>query len=129
MAGPGFSISIPVGWTVRKTDTSLAASQGKDQVSVTRYPLLKAYDASKFAAAAAELDRAADKLAAQGKGTVTRRQTTTVAGRKIRAYRLVVDGTPTRIGFVLVGKLEFELRCAGALGAPCDLLFSSFSLA
>jgi hypothetical protein len=127
--GPGFTVSVPEGWTVRKSGVRLAAEHGGDQVSVTRYPLLKAYDPAKFHAAAQELDRVAAQLAAKGGGTLTERTTTTVDGRNVRAYRLRLGGTPTRLGFVLVGKVEYQLMCTGDLGAPCDLLFSSFSSA
>ena len=48
----------------------------------------------------------------------------TVANRKVRAYRY----GDKRIGFVLVGKREYQLFCRHAATA-CDLLFSSFTLA
>ena len=107
----------------------LAASSGGNEVSVTRYPLVKAYDPANFAAVAKELDRVAAQLAEKGGGRVAARTTTTVDGRDVRAYRLRVNGVPTRIGFVLVGKVEYQLKCTGDLGPPCELLFSSFSSA
>ena len=99
-------------------------------MSVAVYPLVKPYRPGLFAAASKELDRAASQLAAKDGSTVSARETTTVDGRKVRAYRF---GT-TRIGFVLVGEREYELLCElppdgkDADGA-CALLFSSFSVA
>ena len=93
------------------------------------FPLLKPYHPAQFAAVARELDRDAQQLAAQSGKRLVTRETTTVAGMKIRAYRY---GT-MRIGFVLVDKLEYQLLCRlGAGGSDpdgaCALLFSSFSL-
>ncbi len=93
------------------------------------FPLLKSYDPAKFAAVTQELDRDAQQLAAQAGKPLVTRETTTVAGRKIRAYRY---GT-TRIGFVLVDKLEYQLLCRLGSGGSdpdgaCALLFSSFSI-
>ena len=112
---------------MRKSGPSLIASHGSDLVSVTRYTLLKPYVPARFPAAARELDQLAGKLAAKGGGKLTERQTTTVDGRKIRAYRFVSRGVPTRLGFVLKAKTEYQLMCSGDTGEPCDLLFSSFT--
>jgi hypothetical protein len=129
VAGPGFTFRVAADWRVRKAADAVVASHAGDVVSVTRYPLQKPYDPVRFAAAAHELDGLAAKLAASGGGTVTERVTTTVDGRRIRAYRFDAKGVPTRVGFVLKERTEFELRCSGDTGAPCDLLFSSFSSA
>jgi hypothetical protein len=101
---------------------------GEKQVSVVVYPLLKPYRPDLFAAAAKELDRVASQLAAKDGQAVSKRETTTVDGRKVRAYRF---GT-TRIGFVLVGKREYELLCelrpdGSDTDGACALLFASFS--
>jgi hypothetical protein len=90
---------------------------------VSVFPLVKPYDPAKFAAAAKELDRVAARLAQQAGTPLSRSSTVTVANRKIRAY----DYGAQRIGFVLVGKREYQLYCAHAATA-CDLLFSSFTL-
>jgi hypothetical protein len=102
---------------------STVATHGSALVSVTRFPLLKRYDPAKFGAAARELDRVAAQLAKQAGGTLDSKETTTVAGRRIRAYRY----GDKRIGFVLEGKQEYQLFCSGAADA-CDLLFGSFEL-
>ena len=100
---------------------------GKTRVSVTIYTLQKPYRSALFAAAAKELDGIAAKLAAEAGGTVAQRQTVLVDGKKSRAYRF----GSTRIGFVLVGKREFQLLCQLApegkdVAGACALLFTSF---
>ena len=101
----------------------MVARQGTGLVSVTAFPLVKAYDVGKFDAAAKELDGLAARLAEQAGTTVSKSETVTVAGRRIRAY----DYGGRRIGFVLVGKREYQLFCVRA-PAACDLLFRSFTL-
>jgi len=102
-------------------------------VVVQTYPLRRAYRPALFGGATAELDRVAARLAALGNARVTERATTTVAGRKIRAYRFAAGVYDARLGFVLVGKREYQLYCRAPRGAgdpdgACGLLFSSFSL-
>jgi hypothetical protein len=121
--GPGFSFAVPGGWHTSRTQRAVSSSNGKAQVSVTTYTLQKPYRPALFAAAARELDRVADQLASQAGQKVTGRQTVEVAGRKIRAYSF---GT-MRIGFVFVGKREYQLLCRDP-GSACTLLFDSFSL-
>lgn len=99
-------------------------------MSSTVFPLVKRYDPSRFAAAAKELDRLAGTLASRAGGTLTETTTTTVDGRRIRAYRYESNGTHTRIGFVLVGKREFQLVCdapgSADIDGACGLLFATF---
>ena len=97
---------------------------------MTTYTLQKPYRPALFAAAARELDGIAAKLAAEAGEALSEKQTVVVDGKRIRAYRF---GT-TRIGFVLVGKREYQLLCqlppgAKDTGGACDLLFKSFSVA
>jgi hypothetical protein len=122
--GPGFTFSAPAGWRASRSQRSLTVKRGGGRVSVTTYTLQKPYSPALFAAAAKELDGVAAKLAAAAGTKLEARQTLKVAGEKIRAYRF---GT-TRIGFVLVGKREYQLLCEDA-GTACDLLFKSFSVA
>ena len=129
MSGPGFTVSVPDGWAVRKSGKSLVATKGNGLVSVTRFPLVKTYEPSKFQAAANELDGVAAQLADQNGGKITKRETTRVAGRRIRAYTIESNGKSMRIGFVLDDKLEYQLVCSGEARTACDLLFSSFALA
>jgi hypothetical protein len=123
--GQGFNFSAPAGWSTSRTPRSVAVQGGGSRVSVTTYTLQKPYSPALFAAAAKELDGVAAKLAAAAGGTLSRKQTITVAGEKIRAYRF---GT-MRIGFVLVGKREYQLLCEKAAAGACSLLFKSFSVA
>jgi hypothetical protein len=95
---------------------------------VTTFKLLKSYDPARFAAAAKELDGVASRLAVQAGGKLTESTTSVVGGRKTRSYRFESKGVPTRIGFVLVGRNEYQLVCSGDTGSPCDLLFSSFTV-
>jgi hypothetical protein len=109
------------------------ARSGKAVVSATTFALLRRYRPSLFDKVVTELDRNAEKLAAQAHGTLTERVTTTVAGRKIRAYRYTAGGYSTRIGFVLDGKREVQLLCRAPTGTldpdgACALVFHSFTL-
>jgi hypothetical protein len=130
LQGPGFSFSAPSHWVASRTARATAARRGTAVVSATAFTLLKPYRPALFGAAAKELDGVAEQLASQAGKPLAERQTTTVDGRRIRAYRF---GT-TRIGFVLDGKREFQLLCrmppdgTDADGA-CKLLFSTFSVA
>lgn len=101
-------------------------------VSVTVFRLVKPYSDALFARAAKELDGVAGKLAAQAGATLDQRLTTTVDGRKVRAYGFANDTTRTKIGFVLVERREYQLLCELPAGKPdpdgaCALLFSSFN--
>ena len=138
MAGPGFQLFVPAGWTVRRTLRAVSARRGSALVSATAFTLLKPYSPALFSRAARELDGVAADLAAQSKGKLTERATTTVDGMRIRAYRFT-GRPPTgaayeeRIGFVLQGKREVQLLCQAASGAgdpdgACALLFASFRL-
>jgi hypothetical protein len=126
--GEGFTIAVPEGWHVSRSTRSVVAVKGSSRLSVTTFTLLKPYDPARFEAAAKELDGVAARLAAQAGGRLTESMTSVVAGRKTRSYRFVSKGMPTRIGFVLVGKDEYQLVCSGDTGSPCDLLFSSFTV-
>lgn len=139
VAGPGFRFSVPSGWTVQRTPRAVGARRDSALVSATAFTLLKPYSPALFARAAKELDRVAAELAARSHGELRAQATTTVDGRRIRAYRFT--GRPhagaayvERIGFVLEGKREYQLLCQAASGAgdpdgACALLFASFHLA
>ena len=120
---PGFTFSVPAGWKTSRTLRTVTVRSGKSLISVTTYTLLKPYRPALFTAAATELDGLAAKLAAAAVTAVTEKQTVDVAGEKIRAYRFGA----TRIGFVLVGKREYQLLCENP-GDACTLLFKSFTV-
>jgi len=130
LRGGGFSVAVPSAWRSRAGGGLVAARSGPAAVSVRTFTLLKRYDPSRFAAAAKELDGIAAKLAAEAGTTLSESRTTTVDGRRIRAYSY----DATRIGFVLVGRREYQLLCRlGPGGADkdgaCALLFASFNAA
>jgi len=127
--GPDYSFSAPGGWRTSRTERAVAVRSGASRVSVTNYTLQKPYRPALFAAAAKELDGIAAKLASEAGETLSEKQTVRVDGQRIRAYRF---GT-TRIGFVLVGKREYQLLCQFPPGGKdadgaCDLLFKSFNV-
>ena len=140
VSGPGFTFDAPASWRVGQGDRSVTAQSAASPpaiVSATVYRIGKAYAPSDFAAAAKELDGVAAKLAAAAGGAITERETATVAGRKIRAYRFTATRKGAayhdRVGFVLSGKREVQLLCEAPAGAgdpdgACALLFSSFRL-
>jgi hypothetical protein len=133
LRGSGFVVQVPQSWRVTRPGDAVVARKGDFRVSVTTFPLQKTYEPGMFDAAAKELDGVAAKLAAQAGGKVTERVTTTVDGRKIRAYRYTGGAIETRIGFVLDGKREYQLLCETPTGASdpdgaCALLFDSFSV-
>jgi hypothetical protein len=132
--GPGLRFSVPSGWAVRRSGTAVSARKEGALVSVTVFRLVKPYSPALFARVAKELDGVAAKLAAQAGATLDERTTTTVDGRKVRAYGFANDTMRTKIGFVLVARREYQLLCEQPAGKPdpdgaCALLFSSFSAA
>lgn len=137
--GSGFQFVAPSGWTTKSSGTSSEARRdagGRTMVSATVFTLLKPYSPSLFDRAAKELDRVAAKLAVQSKSKLSESKTVTVDGKKIRAYRLTVHTASgpsfdERIGFVLLGKREYQLLCRAPVGSgdpngACALLYSSF---
>ena len=133
VSGDGFTILVAEGWKVSGAGQGkVRARNGESLVSVTAFPLLKPYDPGKFDAAAKELDGIAAKLAAQAGAELTEKTTTTVDGRQVRAYRYTEGASEIRVGFVLVGKREYQLLCRLPAGGAdpdgaCSLLFESFS--
>jgi hypothetical protein len=139
--GPGFRFSAPRAWSVHSTAASASArSSGTppSTVSAAVFRLVKPYVPARFAEATKELDDVAAELARKAGGSVTESVTTTVAGRKIRAYRFSARSAEgqryeNRIGFVLSGRREVQLLCQVPAGAgdpdgACGLLFESFKL-
>jgi hypothetical protein len=121
--GKGYSFERPRGWEVERPADGIVARHGDELVSVTRFPLRKAYDPAHFDEVAKELDRLAGRLADRSGASLSAGDTVTVAGRKVRAYRY----GDKRIGFVLEGTREYQLYCV-RVEAACELLFSTFAL-
>jgi hypothetical protein len=134
--GAGYTYTAPQGWKVERSSRELRASQGLALVSVERFQLLRAYRPQLWQKVVPELDRAADTVAAQQRGTVADRRTVTISGLRARRYDIEYEhqgkALVERIAFVLQGKAEYLLLCryerGGATGA-CDGLLSSFRLA
>ena len=133
--GSGYTFSAPVGWPVVRSGREVKASKGLPLVSVTRYPLLRAYRPELWEHVLPELDRTAAGLAAQQQGTVGASRTVTISGRRARSYD--IDYTRNgrqlveRLVFVLRGKTEYLLLCRYARGGDtraCDRLVATFTL-
>jgi hypothetical protein len=134
--GQGYTFSAPADWTVSRRSREVRVSQGVELLSVTRFALVRAYRPELWETVVPELDRAAEALARQQNGTVSRSQTVTISGRRARRYDVAYehDGRDLveRIAFVLRGKAEYLLLCryeAGGDADACDRLLSSFRLA
>jgi hypothetical protein len=134
--GSGYSFSAPTTWQVVRSGREVQASKGVALVSVTRYPLLRAYRSTLFDHVRPELDRAAAGLATQQQGKVAESHTVTISGRLSRSYDIdyAHNGKQLveRLAFVLRGKTEYLLLCryvrGGDTGA-CDRLVATFTLA
>jgi hypothetical protein len=133
--GSGYRFSAPADWAVVRSARELQASKGLDLVSVTRYPLLRAYRPELWMRVVPELDRTATQLAQQQQGAVGESRTVTVAGQQARRYDIDYerDGKALveRIAFVLRGKREYLLLCRYARGGgtdACDRLLATFTL-
>lgn len=140
--GPAFRFQAPAGWKTSTSPTDAIARRdaaGTVSVSVSVFRLQKPYDPKIFAAAAKELDSVAAKLATQSRTVLTKSETITVDGERIRAYRLTAHPASgasfdERIGFVLRGRREYQLLCRAPVGSgdpdnACALLYSSFTTA
>jgi hypothetical protein len=133
--GSAYRFSAPADWAVVRRGQVLQASKGLQLLSVTRYPLLRAYRPALWVRVVPELDRAATQLAKQQNGQVGNPRTVTVAGRRARRYDIDYerDGKALveRIAFVLRGKTEYLLLCRydrGGDTAACDRLLATFTL-
>jgi hypothetical protein len=84
-------------------------------VSVSVFPLIRAYRAALFPAVTKELDTTAAQLATRLHGKVVSSKTVDVAGDKVRQYQIAYSsggqGYEQLITFVLRGKTEYQLLC------------------
>jgi hypothetical protein len=133
----GARFSVPSGWRVTRTATTVsAAPAGKtdELVSVSLFRLLRPYKPDLWARVVPELDRAAGQLARQLSASLTASHTVTVAGGRAREYALSFQRqghtVRERITFVLRDQREYELLCRWRSSdeepAACPLLVSSF---
>jgi hypothetical protein len=133
VGGDGYRFEAPAGWKVTRAAPVVSAAKGDELVSVTVFPLAKPFRAELWEQAIPELDRVAGQLATELRGRVASSETSTLAGRRARSYEIeyTSKGAPLveRIGFVLVGKREYQLLCryAGDDDA-CAAFMRSFTL-
>jgi hypothetical protein len=133
--GPGYSFSVPVGWTIAHKSREVSVSRGVAVVSVERFPLRRRYRPELWAKVVPELDAAADAIARQQSGTVGDSETVTIGGGRARRYDVAYehDGKELveRIAFVLRGRTEYLLLCRYERGGEtraCDRLLATFRL-
>jgi hypothetical protein len=133
--GAHYRFSAPSDWTLVRSRREVSLSQGLALVSVTRFPLLRAYRPKLWDQVVPELDRAAKELAQQQNGQVGESGTVTVAGLRARRYDIDYerDGKALveRLAFVLRGKTEYLLLCRYERGGDtraCDRLLATFRL-
>jgi hypothetical protein len=140
LSAHGARFSVPTGWRVTRTPTTVAAApaEGSDAlVSVSVFRLLRPYAPSLWGRVVPELDRAADQLARQLSGSIGNSRTLTVAGGRARDYQLAFRrqgrDVRERITFVLRDQREYELLCrwrsGGSEPPACATLVSSFRTA
>ena len=134
--GSGYRFSAPLTWPVVRSGREVQASRGLALISVTRYPLLRAYRSGLFDHVRPELDRAAAGLAAQQQGRIGGSRTVTISGRLARTYEIDYGRNGKqlveRLTFVLRGKTEYLLLCRYPRGGDtvaCDRLAATFTLA
>jgi hypothetical protein len=134
--GDGFAFQAPYSWHVKKRTNEVVASPkpiSTELVSVSVFPLLRAYRPALFAAVRRELDASARLLAKQQGGAVQGSSTAVIAGIRAHQYELGYrngdDDVHERISFVLRGKREFELLCrwTGSEPAACLQLEQTFT--
>ena len=135
VGGTGYSFSTPASWKVVRSGRSISASDELAVVSVTRFPLIRAYRPELWNKVVDELDRAAAAVASQQKGKLADPLTVTVGGRRARRYDIEYehDGKQLveRIAFVLRGRTEYLLLCRYERDGDtraCDRLLATFRL-
>ena len=133
--GTGYSFSAPASWELVRSGRTISASNGLAVVSVTRFPLIRAYRPELWNRVVDELDRAAAAVASQQKGKLADPETVTIGGRRARRYDVEYehDGKQLveRIAFVLRGKTEYLLLCRYERDGDtraCDRLLATFRL-
>jgi hypothetical protein len=133
--GTGYSFSAPASWQEVRSGRSISVSEDLGVVSVTRFPLIRAFLPALWDKVVKELDRAAAAVASQQNGKLADPRTVTIAGRRARRYDIEYerDGKQLveRIAFVLRGKTEYLLLCRYERDGDtraCDRLLATFRL-
>ena len=136
--GGGYSFAAPSGWRVEREGRTVQAVDEDEAVAVTTFRLARPYRAELWPRVVPELDAVAERLARELGGRVAARETAFVDARRARVYALTGTRDATRrIGFVLEGRVEYQLLCrwrgdeqtalASRLTA-CQTLFATFRL-
>ena len=134
MRGAGYRFSAPAEWSVTRRPRVVQVSEGVGLLSVTRYPLVRAFRPALWERVVPELDRAASDVAKQQQGSVASSRTITVSGRQARSYDIDYEHEGKqlveRITFVLRGKTEYYLLCRyeGGDTDACERLLVTFTL-
>jgi hypothetical protein len=133
--GTGYSFSAPASWQLVRSGRSISASDGLAVVSVTRFPLIRAFRPDLWDKVVEELDRAAAAVASQQKGKLSDPRTVTIGGRRARRYDIEYEHEGKRLverlAFVLRGKTEYLLLCRYERDGDtraCDRLLATFKL-
>jgi hypothetical protein len=134
--GQGYTFAAPAAWSVKQTGREQQAAKGTDLVSVTIFPLQRAFRPGLWDKVVPELDKAAQAVAQQQQGTVARSADLTIDGHQARRYDIDYerDGKQLveRLAFLLREKTEYLLLCRYARGGntdACDRMLESFKLA
>jgi hypothetical protein len=134
--GSHFVFQAPFSWHVKRRGSQVGAAPkpiAPELVSVSVFPLLRAYRPALFTAVSRELDADARQLATRLGGSVESSQSVVVAGIRSRQYVLRYTSSGSdfhqRITFVLRAKTEFQLLCrwTGSEPAACAQLTTSFT--
>jgi hypothetical protein len=143
VSGRGFELAVPSSWAMKRTPNAVSASDGRELVSVTVFPLARPYRPSLQRAAGREVDRAAAELAVGLGGHVAASYTpadlcprcpgaghipSDILGR---TYEIRYGDLVQEVTFVLVGRREYQLTCRrkpDGDAKPCERLRSSFRL-
>jgi hypothetical protein len=138
VAGTGYTFSAPASWPVVRSQRQVQAVAGKgslELVAVSRFPLLHRFRPELWGKVVGELDRAAEGIARQQRGSITETKTVTISGRRARRYAFAYDlrgkKLVERLAFVLRGKTEYLLLCRYEQRKQpdaCDTLLRTFRL-
>jgi hypothetical protein len=136
--GTGYTFSAPASWSVVRSQRQVQAVAGKgslELVAVSRFPLLHMFRPELWGKVVGELDRAAEGIARQQRGSITEMKTVRISGLQARRYAFAYDlrgmKLVERLAFVLRGKTEYLLLCRYEQRKQpdaCDTLLRTFRL-
>ena len=141
--GDGFTARVPYDWRIERAGRTIRAARrdGVETVAVTTFRLARPYRPQLWPEVVEELDGVAERLARalDPSARVVSGDTTRIARRRGRVYLMSYghegERLIERVGFVLEGRVEYQLLCRWsdkthfAGRAACRRLFRSFRLA